>query len=118
MPHSQSPVPMRLKEARQKSGLSQKELGIKAGIDEFTASPRINQYEAGKHTPSYLTLVQLAEVLEVPVPFFYCADDMLARLMLQYSRMAPDEQSLFVAILENGCIDMKKLTLDASLLLW
>jgi len=91
---------MRLKEARLRNRLSQKELGVKAGIDEFTASPRINQYETGKHTPSYPTLVRLGEVLNVPVPFFYCADDMLARLMLQYRRMTPDERNMLVSILE------------------
>ena len=48
-----SVVARRLKEARVRAGLSQKQLGIKAGIEEFSASPRINQYERGKHTPDY-----------------------------------------------------------------
>ena len=43
-----SVVAKRLREARELSGLSQKQLGIKAGLDEFSASPRINQYERGK----------------------------------------------------------------------
>lgn len=34
----------RLKDARQLHGLSQKGLGIAAGIDEFVASARINRY--------------------------------------------------------------------------
>lgn len=37
----------RLKEARTAAGLSQKKLGIAAGIDEFVASTRINRYEKG-----------------------------------------------------------------------
>jgi len=37
-----SPLPKRLKEARLAAGLSQKQLGIAAGIDEFSASPRCN----------------------------------------------------------------------------
>ncbi|KTC81709.1 helix-turn-helix domain-containing protein [Legionella brunensis] len=46
-----SPLPKRVKEARLATKFSQKELGIAAGIDQFSASPRINQYETGKHTP-------------------------------------------------------------------
>jgi DNA-binding XRE family transcriptional regulator len=45
-------VAKRLKEARLLAGISQKKLGIKAGIDEFTASARINQYEKGAHMPN------------------------------------------------------------------
>jgi transcriptional regulator with XRE-family HTH domain len=38
----------RLKEARAALGLSQKQLGVEAGLDEFVASARINRYELGK----------------------------------------------------------------------
>ena len=43
----------RLKEARLRAGLSQEKLGILAGIDEASASVRMNQYEKGKHTPDF-----------------------------------------------------------------
>lgn len=75
------PLPKRLKEARLASKLSQKELGIAAGIDPFSASPRINQYETGKHTPDFLTLKRLAEVLSVPTAFFYAEEDNLAEMI-------------------------------------
>ena len=74
-------VAKRLREAREKKGLSQKALGIAAGIDEFSASPRINQYERGKHIPDLLTLEKLASVLRVPVAFFFAADDQQADLL-------------------------------------
>lgn len=79
-----SVIGMRLKEARLRAGLSQKKLGILAGIDEFSASPRINQYERGKHTPEYQTVERLAKVLGVPTPYFYCREDDLARWILSY----------------------------------
>ena len=78
-----SPFPMRLKEARLAKGLSQKNLGIIAGIDEFSASSRMNQYEKGKHTPDFTTLKRLAEVLGVPTAFFYCEEDWLAEMLLR-----------------------------------
>lgn len=71
----------RLKAARKEKGVSQKTLGILAGIDEFVASARINQYERGKHEPDYATAVRLATVLEVPVSFLYEQDDDLAALI-------------------------------------
>lgn len=43
----------RLKEARLRSGLTQERLGVLAGIDEYSASARMNQYERGKHSPHY-----------------------------------------------------------------
>ena len=76
-----SPFPMRLKEARIAKGFSQKGLGIAAGIDEFSASSRMNQYEKGKHTPDFTTLKRLAEVLKVPTAFFYCEEDWLANVL-------------------------------------
>lgn len=87
-----SPIPTRLKEARIRAGFSQKELGIRAGIDEFSASPRVNQYEKGKHTPDYLTLKRLAEVLEVPVPFFLAEDANLAALIRRYGQLNRSER--------------------------
>lgn len=73
-----SPLPKRLKEARTAAGISQKQLGIAAGIDEFSASPRINQYETGKHTPDFLTLKRIAKALKVPTAYFYSEEDALA----------------------------------------
>ena len=74
-------VARRLREARERKGLSQKALGIAAGIDEFSASPRVNQYERGKHTPDLLTLKNFADVLSVPVPYFFAEDDVLADIL-------------------------------------
>ncbi len=83
-----SVIARRLREARLKCGLSQKQLGIKAGMDEFSASPRINQYESGRHTPDYSTVERLAKVLVVPVPYMYAREDDLAIWILAYNRIA------------------------------
>jgi transcriptional regulator with XRE-family HTH domain len=71
----------RLKAARKAAGISQKNLGILAGIDEFVASARINQYERGKHEPDQATVARLAAVLKVPVSFLYEPDDDVAALI-------------------------------------
>lgn len=74
----------RLREAREASGLSQRSLGIQAGIDEFVASARVNRYETGVHQPDYQTLKRLAEVLGLPVAYFYAEDDDLAQLIARF----------------------------------
>lgn len=79
----------RLREARERLGISQKQLGIKAGLDPSVASPRINQYETGKHVPDIRTAQRLAEVLGVPAPYLYAEDDLLAAWILAFSRVTP-----------------------------
>ncbi len=77
----------RLREAREAVGISQKQLGIQAGIDQFVASARINQYERGRHTPDLLTAQRLAGELAVPVSFLYEPDDDLANLLRLAGRL-------------------------------
>jgi transcriptional regulator with XRE-family HTH domain len=79
-----STLAKRLKEARLRAGLSQERLGVLAGIDEMTASARMNQYERGKHAPDWLTVQRLATVLQVPVAYFYAEDDAAAELLLAF----------------------------------
>ena len=74
----------RLKQARLAAGLSQKQLGIQAGIDEFVASTRINRYELGVHMPDYLTAQNLAKVLGVSAAFLYAPEDDVAELIFAY----------------------------------
>ena len=71
---SQTLFARRMKAARENLGIAQKELGIRAGIDEYCVSARINQYERGKHTPDFLTAQNLAKVLGVPTAYFFAED--------------------------------------------
>lgn len=71
----------RLREAREAVGVSQKQLGIQAGIDQFVASARINQYERGKHIPDPLTAQRLAAELKIPVSYLYEPNDDIATLL-------------------------------------
>jgi transcriptional regulator with XRE-family HTH domain len=85
-------VAKRLKEARLRAGISQKQLGIRAGIDEFSASARINQYERGKHMPGLQTLTRLAAVMHLPAPYFYCEDAELADVILKFSALGKGQR--------------------------
>jgi len=74
----------RLKEARLRAGLTQAKLGVLAGIDEASASARMNQYERGKHEPDWLTVQRIAQVLDVPVAYLYAEDDATAEMLLLF----------------------------------
>ncbi|WP_417474288.1 helix-turn-helix domain-containing protein [Luteimonas mephitis] len=74
----------RLREAREAYGISQRNLGIEAGLDDFVASTRINRYETGVHQPDLQILQRLAAVLGLPVAYFYAEDDELARLIMDF----------------------------------
>ncbi len=79
------PVAQRIKEARIAAGLSQKQLGVKAGIDPSTASARMNQYERGTHIPNFSTLKKIAQVLKLPTCYFYTEENQLSELIKQYN---------------------------------
>lgn len=94
-----SPLPKRLKEARMTANISQKSLGIAAGIDEFSASSRINQYETGKHAPDFLTLSKIASVLSVPTAYFYAEGDELAFVIKLFHQLEKSKRKLFLKTL-------------------
>lgn len=91
----------RLKQARLAAKLSQKQLGIEAGIDEFVASTRINRYELGVHKPDYLTAQNLARVLGLSAAFFYAPENEIATLLFQYSRANKSERAAARKALER-----------------
>jgi transcriptional regulator with XRE-family HTH domain len=88
-----SPLCKRLKEARSAAKLSQKKLGIAAGMDEFSASARMNHYEKGRHTPDYSMLKRIALVLKLPVAFFYADSDELAHWIVLFTHLKKSERS-------------------------
>lgn len=96
-----SPVPKRLKEARLDAKISQKKLGIAAGMDEFSASARMNHYELGRHTPDYFTLRRIADVLNISPAYFYADNDQLAEVIKIFGRSNDQKQEELYKIIIN-----------------
>ena len=69
--------------------MTQEALGVAAGIDEFSASARMNQYERGKHWPDYGTACRIAKALKIDPAYFYAQSDTVAELLLGWSRLNP-----------------------------
>lgn len=92
----------RLKQARALRQLSQKELGIQAGLDPFVASTRINRYELGVHEPDMATIERLAAALSVPTAYLFADDDRLARLILAFSSLSTTEKDRLLKAAEQS----------------
>ena len=90
----------RLKVARLKAGLSQEKLGKLAGIDPTSASARMNQYERGKHSPDYRLMCRVADILRMPVSWFYTEDNELARIQEIFYSLTPEARTELLAQVE------------------
>lgn len=90
----------RLKEARLRLGVSQEKLGRLAGIDESSASARMNQYERGKHSPDFSLMQRLARILNMPVSWFYTDDDDMARMLEIFFRLDAGDRKRLLALAE------------------
>lgn len=96
-----SPLCKRLKEGRLLANLSQKKLGIEAGMDQFSASARMNHYELGRHTPDYSTLKRIATVLNLPVAYFYAESDDLAELIQSFNKLESKDRAILLKTINN-----------------
>ena len=79
--------PIRLKKSRLNACLTQDQLGILVGIDESSASARMNQYEKGKHVPDFSLTKKIADSLNIPVSYFYTPEDDLAEIILKINQL-------------------------------
>lgn len=94
-------IGVRLLEARQFFNVSQAQLGAALGLDPKAAATRIGRYEAGIHEPPFEIIAKLADVISIPTAYFYCLDEQLARLILQWNRLREDERERIMSILEG-----------------
>ena len=89
-------------EARTRKGISQKELGVRLGMEPGSASGRMNHYEKGRHTPDYPTLKRIADELEVPVAFFFCEDEVSAELICLVEKLSESKKKKLIQELLKG----------------
>ncbi|EKO3544474.1 helix-turn-helix domain-containing protein [Vibrio fluvialis] len=97
----ENPIPERLKAARKKAKITQKDLGVKIGMEESSASGRMNHYEKGRHVPDIGTLSRMAEELGVPLNYFFCEDDVTAELACLINKLSDEEKENLLSMLEK-----------------
>lgn len=96
-----SPLPARLKEVRTRASISQRELGIRVGIDPGVASSRMNHYEKGRHTPDLDVLSRIAKEVGVPLAYFFCESENSARLVELIHKLSEADQLTLLHELEG-----------------
>ncbi|WP_045048078.1 helix-turn-helix domain-containing protein [Rouxiella chamberiensis] len=96
-----NPIPERLRQARKKAGISQKDLGVKAGMDEGSASGRMNHYEKGRHAPDIETLRKIGTILNVPLSYFFCEDELSAEMVTLFQDLNENEKNNIIQILRG-----------------
>jgi transcriptional regulator with XRE-family HTH domain len=96
-----NPLPIRLKEARTRANISQRDLGIRIGLEPGSASGRMNHYEKGRHTPDLQTLKRIAEELGVPLNYFFCESDEMAKFVILFELLTEQEKTKLLSELEN-----------------
>lgn len=85
--------------------ISQKDLGIKIGIDPSSASGRMNHYETGRHMPDIETLKKIAEKLNVPVNYFFCDSEKSATLACLIDNLDDEAKGKLINLLKNNNIN-------------
>lgn len=81
--------------------MSQEALGVAIGIDESSSRARISRYELGVNEPAIAISRLLAAVLDVPVGYFYCDDDLEAEALLMLHGMSGDHKQQVVEALRG-----------------
>lgn len=91
----------RLKQARLTSGLSQEQLGLRAGLEVESASARMNRYERGTRVPGVELMEKIGNVLNLPLAYFYAISEDEARLLVLFHRMPRQDKAKLLQFAEQ-----------------
>ncbi|MGN7613967.1 helix-turn-helix domain-containing protein [Magnetococcales bacterium HHB-1] len=92
----------RLREERERAGLSQRDLGLCLTDDSLTAVNTIHRYEKQIRFPRDFRVVEkLAGRLDIPVPLFFTADDSLAEMLRIWGGLETPEQTQAIQYLKK-----------------
>ncbi|MDQ7313759.1 helix-turn-helix transcriptional regulator [Stenotrophomonas sp. Sm8] len=91
----------RLRQARGRRGLSQREVGMRMGLDKDTASARISRYESGAMSISLEALFELAQALDVPPAYLLATTPALADAILALGVQSEAQQIKLSQALEG-----------------
>jgi transcriptional regulator with XRE-family HTH domain len=91
----------RLREVRLRIPCTQEQLGIMIGLDEGTARSRISRYETGDIKSPRSAAKQVSDALQIPLAYFYCDDDLLARMVIAYWSLDETKRAEVLELVEQ-----------------
>ncbi|KAG1448410.1 hypothetical protein G6F57_016854 [Rhizopus arrhizus] len=98
-PAPRAVVAARLRQARVLRGLSQREVGVRMGMDKDAASARISRYESEGMSISLEALFELAQALEVPPAYLLATSPAMADAILALGEQSAAQQERFAELL-------------------
>lgn len=93
-------VAARLRQARALRGLSQRETGVRMGLNKDTASARISRYESESMAISLEALFELAQALEVPPAYLLATTPAMADAILTLGGESEAQQAKLAQVLD------------------
>lgn len=93
-------VAARLRQARQLRGYSQREVGVRMGLDKDTASARISRYESESMAISLDSLFELALALNVPPAYLLASTPAMANAILALGGESEAQQDRLAEVLK------------------
>nr|WP_256055836.1 helix-turn-helix transcriptional regulator [Xanthomonas translucens] len=87
-------------QARDLRGLSQRDVGVRMGLDKDTASARISRYESGAMSISLESLFEMAKALEVPPAYLLASSASMADAVLALGEQSDFQQEELVRALQ------------------
>lgn len=92
----------RLREERDRAGISQRDLGLCLTDDSLTAVNTIHRYEKQQRFPRDFRVVKkLADRLNIPVPLLFTEDESLAAMLKIWGQLKTQEQSQTIKYLKD-----------------
>ena len=82
----------RLKATRKAQKMTLEKLGVAIGLDESCASTCISRYEHGVHAVEPNTAERIAQVLDVPLAYFYANSEEMAELTQIFDHLNAEKQ--------------------------
>ena len=82
--------------------MTQKELGIRIGMDQSSASSRMNHYEKDRHTPDIQTLQRMADELKVPLNYFFTDSMESAKIVCLVDNLSLEEKQKLIKQLSKS----------------
>lgn len=95
----------RVRNIRKARGLTQVQLGVRMGLPEDVAQPRIARYENGIHVPEAQAAQALADALGVPLAYLVTPDERLAQAILAFAELPKDTQDTMLEILRGAVLE-------------
>lgn len=91
----------RLKSCRKANKMTLEQLGVAIGLEESSASTRISRYENGIHIAEPYTVERIANVLGVPMAYFYADDDEIAELLYYFHQLNHEQRKEILNIIHQ-----------------